>query len=299
MDDDIDIRKEGDTPPMTAPDSFSVTVDCFESEEDATSYANLIGQYVREVSRYIDLARLDGVTIANDYVKSLSNIDRGYESNHTLTPTEDHAIGVAMTPAVLRDGKVKSHIIIDANIAMPLNDANDEYFDLALHTFVHECAHVEVTAKFDASFPGLLLQRKFGNMHDGIRWQIISACWDEYAVTSICANYGKDPTDGYEEVFINVLLNARDSANECIKEYRRHGDVDKVYQEVYRIYGQLLKFASYHIGNLAGKNISVNDRIKTVNALDGHWFYKYFFELKGYLDELARNYGKWNSCYDF
>src|SRR5690606_41841634 len=54
------------------------------------------------------------------------------------------------------------------------------------------------TERFNAAFPGILLQSKSPDLHTHCRWEIIKACWDEYAVTQICAPFGQRPTDGYE-----------------------------------------------------------------------------------------------------
>ncbi|NOJ43938.1 hypothetical protein [Bradyrhizobium australiense] len=45
--------------------------------------------------------------------------------------------------------------------------------------------HVEVTERFNAAFRACLLQSKHPNAHAQYRWEIIKACWGEYAVTQI------------------------------------------------------------------------------------------------------------------
>ncbi|WP_298125232.1 hypothetical protein [Brevundimonas sp.] len=83
---------------------------------------DLVASYVRAISRRINLASLDGITIAGDYAQALLELDRGYETSHTLTPSEGLAIGVAMTPSVIRDGVVKSHLVLNAGIIAALAD---------------------------------------------------------------------------------------------------------------------------------------------------------------------------------
>jgi hypothetical protein len=38
-----------------------------------------------------------------------------------------------MTPAVLRDGKLRSHIVLNANVVLPLAEPNHERIGMALH----------------------------------------------------------------------------------------------------------------------------------------------------------------------
>ncbi len=81
-----------------------------------------------------------------------------------------------MTPAVMRDGQIKSHIVFDASLLLALEDENHEFYSRAFHMVAHECAHVEVTARFDEAFPGILLRPSAANYHDHCRWDIIKAC---------------------------------------------------------------------------------------------------------------------------
>lgn len=113
-------------------------------------------------------------------------------------------MGVAMTPSVIRDGKVKSHMLFNAGVLLPLEDETNEFYEQALHTLAHKCAHVEVTERFNAVFPGVLLQTRPPNAHAHYRWEIVNACWDEYTVTQICAPFGQRPTEGYEKTFITA-----------------------------------------------------------------------------------------------
>lgn len=279
--------------PPTAPASFSISARGFEGEDVARTLGTAVGTYVREFSRHFELGCLDGVTVAYDYAQALLDLDRGYKTSHRLTPSDGHAIGIAMTPSVLRDGTLKTHIILNANYVAALGDPTNEHFRHALHLLGHECAHVEVTAKFDAAFPGVLLRQQYPDVRVAFRWQVILACWDEYAATKLSAGFGEDPTDGYEDTFLKHLADSRQTANDCIKQYRLHGNLDQVLAEVYGTYGNLLKFAAYHLGNLNGSGVAVSDRARTVEALAGHWFAPYFARLDEACRAIAKSYGRW------
>lgn len=284
---------EAEPPPPSAPENISVSLRGFDTEEHAQTFGNLVATCVRSLSRYIDMSALDGITVAADYAQALLQLDRGYETKHKLTPSEGIALGVAMTPAVIRDGKVKSHILFNAGVLLPLEDEKNEFFEQALHTLAHECAHVEVTERFNVAFPGVLLQSKSPNLHEHCRWEIIKACWDEYAVTQICAPFGQRPTDGYEETFITALGQTRPQANAIIKAYRLHGNLEQVVAEIYGAYGDLMKFACYHLGNLAGLSLALDDVPKSKAALAGHWFAPFFDKLEEVCCNIAADYGKW------
>lgn len=279
----------------TAPERFGVTARGFATEDEARQLANAIGECVRLFSRTFNLSGLDGVTVAHDYPQALLDLDRGYPANYMLTPSDGHAIGVAMTPSVLRDGALKSHIVFNAGLVTPILDPEHKYFDQALHIIAHECAHIEVTHKFDHAFPGILLRQQYADSRVALRWQVILACWDEYAATNLSANFGEDPTDGYEETLLKLMAEARDIANASIKAYRIHGRVDQVYAEVYGTYGELLKFAAYFLGNLDGQSINLFERRDFASKLSGHWFEPFFNRLHKACKNVARDYGNWKS----
>jgi hypothetical protein len=47
---------------------------------------------------------------------------------HKLTPSEGIVLGVAMAPAVTRDGKIKSHMLFNAGVLLPLEDERNEFY---------------------------------------------------------------------------------------------------------------------------------------------------------------------------
>lgn len=286
-------------PPPTAPESISVTVRGWGDEESAPRLAHFVAEVAREFSRCIDLANLDGLTLAGDYAQALAELDRGYETSFVLTPSDDIAIGVAMTPSVIRDGHLKSHIVLNANLAAAMMDQDHELHRTSIHTLAHEAAHVEITAAFDRCFPNVLLRARRANLHDHCRWEVILACWDEYAATRISATFGEDPTDGYEQTFITSLAETRESANRLIRAYRRHGDHGRIMGEVYGEYGRLMKYAAYHLGNLDGHGIDLQARARTIGAMEGHWFTPYLERLQAGLRDLWSEFGRWSSTQPF
>lgn len=285
-------------PPVTAP-NFSISFQGIDAEA-ANRFGPILGQYVQEISRHVDIRGLDGVTVALDYPAALAQLDRGYETSHVLTPTTEFGVGVAMTPAVMRDGAIKSHIVFNAQYIFVLEDNQHEFWPETLHLLAHECAHVEVTQATDTAFPGMLLRQRYDDMISAFRWQIIDACWDEYAASRISAVFGADRTSSYEETFVVALRETRDRADDHIRQYRLHGDHGKVLADVSGQYGNLMKFASYLIGHLHGAGLE-RDAAATnaVAALKGHWFAPHFDRLEDALGTLWQSFGTWQSRDEF
>lgn len=289
-----------DDHPSTAPKSISMSMRSFESAESATALANIIANHVQIIGRAIDLRTLDGITVAYDYRQALAELDRGYETSYKLTPSTDIVEGVAMTPSVMHNNAIKSHIVFNALYMQALADETSDFYLHSVHIVAHECAHVEITRAFDQAFPGTLLQQSYANPYDARRWDVILACWDEYAATRIAAGIGRDPTTDYETCFTEALQNARNLANEKIKAYRLHADHTQVLDEVHTIYGTLMKLACYHLGNMAGKGVTLAYLPNTRTALEGSWFAPHWAILEERCAAVWEMFGQWadKSCFE-
>lgn len=297
----VDASEQGapQDPPRSIPPNLRLTLRGFAGEETAKRFGRLVLDYVGELSRYLDLSRLDGMTVAFDYDQALLDLDRGYSSEHRLTPSRDRVLGIAMTPGVLRNGEHKSHILINAAYFVALEDPDHEFFSSAFHLLAHECAHVEVTGAYDRAFPGVLLRRAVATIIEAIRLDVTMACWDEYSACRLSDRWGEDPMPGYLQTFVSALKETRDDANAAIRAYRRHGDIDRLLLDVSRQYGNLMKFAAYFAGALAGRGGALAEIEEAAQALDGHWFEEFYHRLISELERLTLDFGTWQSESDF
>lgn len=277
----------------TAPDNFIISLLGFNMTEDAEAVGEVIGCCTRELSRLFDLSSLDGVTVAYDYTKALQDLDRGYDSNHQLTPSEGNVVGIAMTPCVMRDGRLKSHIVLSAGITEGINDVNGEKFQLFLQTLAHECAHVEITSKFDVAFPKTLLRECNHDIRIAFQWDVTLACWDEYAATRLSSRIGLDMSGYYEESFLKQLGETQTLANECIKQYRTHGDYHRVLSEVSNLYGRLLKLSAYYLGSMDGHERDPFSQEEVDKRGSCQWFEEFLHKLHDSCQEVFSSYGRW------
>src|SRR5580704_19219886 len=71
-------------PPQTAPENIGVSLRGFADEPSAQKFGHLIADTVRSLSHYMDLRRLDGITVAYDYDNALAQLDRGYAPSAPL-----------------------------------------------------------------------------------------------------------------------------------------------------------------------------------------------------------------------
>lgn len=274
--------------PSSVPENLAIHV--LGLQTDTNELAAELAEFFTEIGRGLDLSTLDGVTFAVDYSAALRDLDRGYKSSHTLTPSGGRVSGIAMTPTVIRNGELKSHIVIDLNFFMQTLKSGRG--SRVLQLLAHECAHVEANAQFDKAFPDVLLRQQV-NSHEKLTSQIALVCWDEYIACLRSAPWGEDPRSDYESMFLEHLRVARDEADTFITAYRMHGDVSRVINEVVGVYSNLMKYAAYFIGNEVGHGRDWRSYEPVRDAMTDHWFLPFFESLGEGLDAIARERGQW------
>ena len=281
------------------PEEFKISLLGFNSTKDAEAVGEIIGCCTRELSRLFDLSSLDGVTVASNYTKALQDLDRGYESNYQLVPSEGNVVGVAMTPSVVRDGRLKSHIVLSAGIAEGINDINGEKFQFFLQTLAHECAHVEINNKFDTVFPNILLRQQYDDERLRIREDLSLACWNEFAATYLSAKIGQDFSPYYEESFLRHLNEAKLLASRSIGDYLDHNNHLRVLSEVAGQYGRLLTLSAYYLGNLSGHGVDPFSEEELSKRISGQWFEPFLKKLHNLLQAIYLEYGAWKDLSPF
>lgn len=248
------------------------------------------------VRRTMDLTGLDGVTFAGDYHQALMDLDKGYDADYQSSPSNDHGVGIAMSPRVVRDGVLKTHIVLSAQAFFAM--LNDKRSDMVVNTVAHECAHVELYRLFEVAFPGNLLGKKT-NALDSFRNDCMLACWNEFGACWRSALLGPSDKLAYEGVFLPALEETRPAANSAITEYLDNGDIRVVVNEVCGLYGNLLKYSAYHLGNLHGLGIDWRTVPTTADTLQDHWFLPFFERLDRSCKAIAADLGSWTNSASF
>src|SRR4029079_8710170 len=110
----------------------------------------------------------------------LRDLDRGFPASAPLQPTnEEYGVGVAMAPLVLRDGVIKTHMVMQGGVGHALISEDETSWRVALHTVVSQLAHAACTQIVDESLPEILLKR-FEDRYDGFLYGAIHSAWTSY-----------------------------------------------------------------------------------------------------------------------
>lgn len=276
--------------------SITFTSRGFRDEASANAAANRVIEVIQESASALglNLAGLDGVTIAYDYDAALAELSRGFQVSSTLARTvDDFAGGVAMTPMVMRDGKVKSHILLSAGI-VPLIDAPENGVS-GKYIIAHELAHVHEHYFRDRQLPGTLLQQTIFGVQEILLFQIADTCWSEYAASRLSATVSPDHGLLYERTFIAVLREFKDRIVSTKRQWAEDLDYDKAWTRIPTDVSAVLRYASYLMGHVAGLNVVFEEYAKEAWALmqENEWLLPRFEEQYAALAEMMNNFEQW------
>jgi len=274
----------------------------YGNEDFANTVGSKVAAHLHIFGKLLNLERLHKVIVAYDYAGALANLERGVETRETLTPTKDDlGEGIAMTPAVLVNDELRSVIVLNAaHMAVLAHDDEPEYAEYRermIYTIAHECGHVHDLAMHAKMLPGVI-----GNMRhqfrDAVLFAIASGCWTEYIASRLSACFGGDfTTADYEGTLCSVLEQAKDRADAAIRQYRMHGDRQRLVQQVTGQYHRVMISASYLLGHLDGLEKSVEECApKATEHIDGTPYFKpYFATLRSELRAMYETYGEWKT----
>jgi len=292
-----------DLPAQTVPESFQVQVCGFEDNERAERMGYIVGQTVAALSRNIDLSRLAGISIVTDFDAALRELDRGFETSRPLCRTKDNvAEGVAMTPMVRRDGINKWYLMLNAPYFIPLEEVVDkpgvksDALAVALHTLVHECAHVQISAHFDEKFPGRF-NAPWRTDEEVILLQPVLAAWDEYAANCLAGPYCTEYLQGCsEDTFVGYLSVARENCQAGINRFYQHQNWLELFEDAGRAIFEPVRGLAYLLGDMEGASVDWGAFPAARKALDADPLYKRLAEpIHSELRKLWESWYEWDS----
>ena len=241
-------------PPTTLPANTQLALMNFaDNPEFIKHFTDEMSMALIDCGRFLDLERLAGVSIGYDFDAALAAVDLGFESKRAREYTKNgHVVCVAKAMNVLRDGRVMSHVVYNANFIEAMLDPSDKNHLQAIHIIAHEMGHVNELKWRDEAMPDLLLRHQYDNWVRGMLTDAAMAIWEEYAACRLTGLIGdKDELKTtYAETFDQAASSSLSEAHEKIKPYRNHGDIGRLLIEAGPPLATPLKLAGYLLGHL-------------------------------------------------
>lgn len=288
-------------PETTVPAGLVMSVQGFTSEEGAKQLGYAVLSCVNTLGRLIDLSTLDGVTIAIDYDAALAELDRGVDGLRPLSRSDSPEMqGVAMSTPVMRNGQVKSHIILNAAVvaALAVEDAPKDEIHQAIGIIAHECAHVQITAQKEFAIPDARFGTRIENYERAVLFQLGEVCWDEYAACRISAPFARNQTERHAEIVAEVVAVALTRSRAAIRSYRRHGDLHRLIEEAGPALCEPMKAVAYLLGGMDGAEETWADHSVARQAIEAGGYGNHVDELQQALRMLWDTQDHWDPTLD-
>ena len=129
---------------------------------------------------HLSLARLEGVTVAENLTAALNAFDAGYDCDHAAG-MRDVVVGRMIT--TLRDGGIRGHIFFPVDTALQMLLADAPLHHSCTYMFVHECAHVHDLERRAVAMPGEVLSQPLSRPLS----RCLQVSWNEYAACRLAA----------------------------------------------------------------------------------------------------------------
>ncbi|RYD84114.1 MAG: hypothetical protein EOP84_06425 [Verrucomicrobiaceae bacterium] len=243
-------------PPTTLPASTQLSLMNFADNADFIKrFSDEMSFALIDCGRFLDLERLAGITVGYDFDAALAAVDLGFESTRALEYTNNgDVVCVAKALNVLRDGRVMSHVVYNANFIEAMLDPTDANHMQALHIVAHELGHVAELKWRDEAMPDFILRHRYDNWVSGMLVEAAMVIWEEYAACRQTALIGnkEELKQTYAETFDKSASNSLSRTYEKIKAYRTHAQLDQLLVEAGEPLAMPLKLAGYLLGHLDG-----------------------------------------------
>lgn len=276
-------------------------IDC-ATNEDAERVGAVVQTAMRELSRFLPLWGLDGITFAGNYSAGLASVDRGIPGASPIKTAEPEVgTGIARMITVVRDGQTKGHIVLDGWIGSALIGEDEKERDWAVSVLVHQLALVAMISCIEEALPGTMLS-PIDDPHRGRLYSEVDPALHAYVAAYICSKVsGSDDAAGrYRDLLFSALNRLKADVETALLTYRDDGDLDRLVNVALPAAGYVLQFAAELLATCAAKGTSVLDEDgELANALERcglqHWLPAFGRDLEHFRSRL----GKWESFDEF
>jgi len=236
---------------------YQISLPGSASDEETKQIARVTQSIVNALAQQLPLNRLDGITFAADYPEALASIDRGIPGARAPTTTDPElATGIAQTINLVRDGKIKCRVVINAGIGSALVGEDEQIAQWALSVLVRQLDLVAITEFIDTAIPGVLL-KPIADPLESWLYTMIGSAPEGYMAGHLSAGFGNDDEtiDDYREVLAKSLMRALTIIPAERLAYRYHGDLDRLLDKAVPLLGDVLTFAADLLGYCAATNV--------------------------------------------
>ncbi|PWK09870.1 hypothetical protein C7425_104254 [Pantoea ananatis] len=271
---------------------FDIKLSGYRESEHANRVGTILSEIIKSLSNSINMSALEGVSVGYDYHKELNLVDRGIENSNPLKPSDGDVVGVAMVVRVIREATPRAHIVFNAaHLEGFIDDIESDSFQRSLAIVSHECAHVSNMSALCECYPGRMMHYRYKNIHESLRGECWLSVMEEYCASRIAAGIDANQSADFKKYYIKQTHKLNSSVRNYIEDYRSHGNVDRVLNEVYKEIDLTLKLAGYYFGDKAGNGDEAFNPSDIEHS--GEWIIPFYNRLNSALIKIFERYGAW------
>ena len=243
---------EPEEPPVeTLPSNCSVSIRGWENENEAEAreFGGVVMSLAKDLSRYLDLSRLESIVIGWDYAEALASVDRGDGIPPAAPTANEYGQGGAMAVHMVRNDEIWSVVVIWTGLVRQLNQTDHPEHKLALQTFVHELVHIDDLRLFTRTYPGGWQAAKPRDGRDANLQPIVNPCQSEYSAQRRAAWAAPEHGLDLLEMLNEAMKDVDDQIRSARLSYRLHGDMDKYWPVVVERLTFLFQAIGYGLGH--------------------------------------------------
>jgi hypothetical protein len=253
-----------------------------------------------EVAWTVPLDRLDGITFADDYPAALLSLDRG---DQRISPPETRqdsvAFGIAQCPIIIRNGVIKSHVVVLGNIGRMLVGDGDTNRRWAASVLADQLAQAGVTQIVDETLPGVLLNLECRDLEGDLHACTYPA-WNSYFAARASAGFEAARLAETQGVLLLALRDAFAEVPKARLAYRLHGNLRQLLDIALSKIRFVLEYAANVLGYADGTDREPMEGAEELRAeLECRellaWYYDYGRDLAYLWDRR----GEWKSYDEF
>ena len=264
----------------------------------AETVAGVVHEIVQATSDGRPLSFLHQVIFAADYDRALAELDMGYERSGVLRSTAvSYGTGVAMAPLVIRDGEVRSILVMRSWLGRALLDESDALRQSALHTLVCMLDRIRYMSLVNEAFPGFL-RSPGDDPWDAFFVKHIDSISSTYFGTRLSSHFKPDAGDDYLVLFRDSLASAIDLIPRRRLAYRVHGNLDEFLRETLDVLSDVLLHAASAIGHFDGLDedlFSADSGRRLEETLKSLSLFKWIDTYRRDLRRIHDSRGRWTS----
>ena len=288
--------------PSSEPWQYELTfIECGDTT-DIQEVSDAVSGILSVLTQALPLQRLDGITVATDYLGAVAALDRGHEeASVPESVPEEIGRGVARTISVKRDGRWKERIIIDASVAFTLLVDDKTTVDWAAYIVTRQLTEVAITEIIERSLPGVWMSKIDDPLHSFLYPSMHPAIIG-YLTSHICAGFGDTAQQSIEKraLLMSALHELKSAVLSARLEYRSHGELDTLVAVAMPRISYALQFAADLLGHCAASNEDPFDIEGELSAaLTDVGLENWFPTCRDQLEQFRMRLGRWESFDEF